>query len=155
MSPLHPAVSATPTQTGLFPAPTTEPDPDTDRIPARLFHGRDGDAAPRTCPTCGHWLLTTAITTHADLDPYRIPTPRLEHAATLLGRSTYRLHGTPPHLIVRTRCFPGMTHHLTDQPAHQCVVLATHVCGTPPLSNDPVTIRTATRTDLIEGPPPF
>ncbi|GMA31586.1 crossover junction endodeoxyribonuclease RuvC [Litorihabitans aurantiacus] len=169
MSPLHPA-AATPTQASLFPAPTPAPDVDTSRIPTRLYHGRPGDAAARTCPRCGTWVITTALTTHADLDPHPLPTPQLELAALLLGRRTYTLHGGPPRFEVSLRAWPTPDctatyctdcpgfHATTIRPANTTTVLATHHCGTPPLTHNPIPLHpppppTSTAHPLLTGAP--
>lgn len=95
-------------------------------------------ARPRHCDTCRLVVLAgydaplcagLAIT-----DPYLL-TPRLEAAAVILTRPTYRLWGYPGSWQLLPRHRPDVHPIVRHPPAGPDVhVLAAHRCGTPPLS---------------------
>lgn len=114
-------------------------------------------AVPRHCRTCHRLVLAGYDAPIAALlatcDPHPL-TPRLEAACVILARPTYRLWGIPGRYELTPRHHPGIHPISREPPADQCLVLAAHACGHPPLSHDhlPVTTRHTSSTD---GPPPF
>lgn len=136
--------------TTLFdlPEPQSEPVPYEPDVPfwVTAYETRSGGAAnlsggkalPRPCPRCGTWCLTgydsnlCAVQAWADPAPL---TPMLEAAALILQRTTYRLWGRPGSYELTFRYLPGL--HLAGRlpTAHECTVIAAHVCNSPPLSD--------------------
>lgn len=114
-------------------------------------------AQPRHCHTCGLLVLAgydaPACADLATCDPY-VLTPALETAAVILGRPTWQLWGHPGRYELTART-PALLLGVRLVPADQCVVLATHQCGRPPLSIAALPTRPPRFVVDSDGPPPF
>jgi hypothetical protein len=111
-------------------------------------------AKPHHCRHCGRLLLigydSPALADLASVDPYRLD-PRAETAAVILARPTWQLWGPPGRYELTART-PARITGLALVPTDQCVVVATHHCGSPPLTR--LTLPTTVVVDS-DGPPPF
>lgn len=114
-------------------------------------------AKPMHCHGCGLVVLAGydsplgAVLAIADPHPL---TPQLEAAAVILGRPTWHLWGHPGcyELTART---PVWTKSIPLRTGTNVLVVASHRCGTPPLTRDTLPTRSTTWAVNSDGPPPF
>lgn len=116
-------------------------------------------AQPRHCATCRLLVLTgwdaPLLAALATTDPYQL-TPHLEAAAVILDIPTYHLWGVPGRYELTPRHTPGIIPIGRMPSADQCVVVAAHHCGRPPLSTVPLPTRARTSHFVdSDGEPPF
>lgn len=120
-----------------------------------------GRARTRWCRTCGLVVIAgydaPLIATLAICDPYALDW-KTEAAAVILARPTWRLWGTPNTWLLTDRHIPGVhpiAHHPPADPHHDVIVLARHICGTPPLSRTPIPEPPTRAPFDTDSPPPF
>lgn len=114
-------------------------------------------AVPRWCRDCRHLVLagydSPLIATLAICDPHPL-TAQLEAAAVILARPTWRLWGAPGRYELTPRT-PAWTASTRLAPAGPDVlVLASHHCGRPPLTREPLPVPAGMVYDTA-GDPPF